>query len=183
MDLVITGLVGLGGVLVGGALAGLLDLWRQVSEGRAAARILRMEMQENVNRAILSVAQRRTDIALNDDAWKDLRIKVAPLMPEVVLLHLGIDYSAIFIVRDWISKAALRQNRAKAEVETWTNAMMLHSSFLMQLDGRSRIAQMVDLLLGRPTFPPRAEGEPGMEERLAERKKKLMEEFERDESG
>ena len=181
MDLVVTGLVGLGGVLIGGALAGFIELWRQLLEGRAAARILRMEIQENVNRALLSVAHFRSDIALKDDAWKDLRAKVVPLLPEVFLLQLSISYDGMFVVRNWIDKAALKQERAKAiaQVREWTDNMMWHATFLIQLRQRRRIAQLVDLLLGRPTFPPPVKGEPGMEKQLSERKKKVMEMFEK----
>jgi len=181
LDLVVTGLVGFGGVLIGGVLAGLIELWRQLLEGRAAARILRMEINENVNRAIQSVAYVRSDIALKDDAWKDLRAKVVPLLPEEFLLQLSTSYDMMFIVRNWIDKAALKQERdeAIAQVKEWTENMMWHATFLIQLRQRRRIAQLVDLLLGRPTFPRPAKGEPGMEKQLAERKKKIMEMFDR----
>ena len=177
MNLVITALVGFGGVLIGGALAGLIELWRQLLEGRAAARILRLEIQENVNRAGLSVTHLHSGIRLKYDAWRDVRVKVAPLLPEVVLGHLATGYGALFIVEDWISKIQQKQSQAKAEIWHWAEDMMLDSAFLLQLQRRSRIAQMVDLLLGKPTFPTPARGAPGMEEQLAERKKKLMERF------
>ncbi len=178
MDLVVTGLVGFGGVLIGGALAGLIELWRQLLEGRAAARILRMEIQGNVTRATLSVAHSRSDIVLKDDAWKDLRVKVVPLLPEEFLLHLHTSYDGIFVVREHILEVDSDRSQAKTQVKDWTDSMLLHAAFLKQLQGRSRIAQLVDLLRGRPTFPPAVKGEIGMEEQLAERKKKLMEMFE-----
>ena len=178
MDLVVTGLVGFGGVLIGGALAGLIELWRQLLEGRAAARIVRMEIQDNVNLAVLSVGHARSDVArFKDNAWRDLRVKLVPLLPEAALMHMGIYYGAVFIVEDWAAKASSGQSNAKGQVKEWIDEIMLDAALLKQLQGRSRLAQMVDLLLGRATFPTPAKGEPGMAKRLADRKKKVMDIF------
>jgi len=178
VDVAVTGLVAFGGVLIGGALTGLIELWRQLLEGRAAARIVRMEIQENVNRAVLSVTHTQTGIKLKDDGWRDLRVKLAPLLPEEVLLHLASGYGAIFIAEDWITKITSKETAAKAEIKQWADNMMLDSGFLLQLERRSRPAQMCDLLFGRPTFPTPKHGEPNMKNELAEKKKQLFEMFE-----
>ena len=177
MDIVVTGLVAFGGVLVGGALTGLIELWRQLLEGRAAARIIRMEIQDNANRCIQSIAHSRPDIRLKDDAWRDLRAKLAPLLPELVLQDLASGYGAMFIAEDWISKVQLKRDEAKAQVQQWVDSMMVHSSFLLQLEKRSRIPQMVDLLLGRPTFPTPGGGEQATRQLLEEKRRKLSELF------
>lgn len=178
MDVVVTGLVGFGGVLVGAALTGVIELWRQLLEGRAAARIVRMEIQDNANRCIQSVTHSRHDIRLKDDAWRDLRARLVPLLPEIVLQDLASGYGAIFIVEDWISKVQLMQNEVKDQLQQWVDNMTLHSGFLLQLERRSRFAQMLDLVFGRPTFPTPSKGKQGVEQLLEEKKQKLSEMFE-----
>ena len=179
LDLIVTGLVGLGGVLVGGALAGLIELWRQLLDGRAAARIVRMEIQDNVNLAVLSVGHARSDVArFKDGAWRDLRVKLVPLLPEAALMHMGIYYGAVFIVEGWAAEASSGQSNAKVQIKEWIDEIMLDAALLKQVQGRSRLAQMADLLLGRATFPTPAKGQLGMDKQLADRKKKVMDIFE-----
>jgi len=180
LDLVVTALVGFGGVIVGAALTGLIDLWRQLLDGRAAARIVRLEIQANVNRAVQSIDVGRADFRLADDAWKDLRVKLAPLVPDVVLNHISVGYVGIFIVEDWIRRLNQKPEEARANVRQWSEQMIIDSSFLIQLERRSRAAQMLDLLLGRPTFPTPNSGESRVEDELEEHKKKIFKQFEGD---
>lgn len=179
MDILLTGLVGLTGVLVGGALTGVMDLWRQLIDGKSAARIIRMEIQENVNRAVQAINRSRPDIRLRDDGWKDLRVKLVPLLPDEVLLQMSSTYGAIFIVEEWISKIQQKPQEANTQIRQWIDNATLHAGFLIQLSRRSRVPQMVDLLLGKPTFPPPGKGERPAEERLAEMKKKLFEVYDK----
>jgi len=174
VEVVVTGLVGLGGVMVGVALTGVIDLWRQLLDGRAAARIIRMEINENANRAVLSATHSHPGIRMRDDAWRDLRVKLAPLLPNAVLHHLATGYGAIFIVEDWVSKIQQKGDEAKAQIRQWAEAMMLDSSFLSQLEKRSRLTQMMDLLRGMPTFPPPVKGERPTKEQFAELRDKLF---------
>jgi len=163
------------GVLVGGLLTATLDLWRQVLSGRAAARVVRLEIHENINRCVQSVASQHPGIKLTDEAWRDLRVQLVPLLPDDAVLDISIGYGALFIVEDWISKIQQKHAEAKEQIQQWSNRMIIHVALLKQLESRSRLAQMVDLLLGRPTFPPPRTGAKPAEEQLAEMKRKLFE--------
>jgi len=56
--------------------------------------------------------------------------------------------------------------------------MSVHASLLMQIQRRRRLAQLIDLLLGRATFPPPVKGDRPPAEQLAEMKRKVFEEIE-----
>lgn len=179
MEVALGGIFVLVGVLVGAGLTGVLDLWRQVLSGRAAARIVRLEIQENINRCLLSMASRHPGIKLGNEAWRDLRVQLAPLLPDEAVLHISIGYGALFIVEDWITKIQLKYEEAREQIQQWSEQMIIHVALLKQLETRSRLAQMADLIRGRPTFPPRRKGEKPSEEQLAEMKQKLFEAMER----
>ena len=179
MDVALGGIFVLTGVLVGAGLTAVLDLWRQVLSGRAAARIVRLEIHENINRCVQSVANRHPGIKLANEAWRDLRVQLAPLLPDEAVLDISIGYGALFIVEDWISKIQQKYDEAKGQIQQWSERMIIHVALLKQLENRSRLAQMADLLRGRPTFPPPRKGEKPSEEQLEEMKQKLFEAMER----
>jgi hypothetical protein len=168
-------IIGFGGVLAGALLTGLVKTWGQVIDARSAASIIRMEIQDNMQRAVLAVTNSRTDIRLRDDAWKGHRLQLVPLLPREALHHLSVTYGAYWIMDDWIARCVEKPKEAKQEIETWFGNSGLDSGFLLRLCERSRLAQLFDVLLSRPTFPKPNKGEESAQEQLAELKAKAFE--------
>jgi hypothetical protein len=167
-------IIGFGGVLAGAVLTGLAQTWRHVVDSRSAAQIIRTEVQDNANRAALAIAHGRDDVRMRDDGWKGHRIQLIPLLPREVLLHMSVHYGACWIIDDWISRMATKPKEAKQQIDQWVEGALLDAAFLMQLGNRSRFAQMMDLILGRPTFPRGAKGKAGSKESFAEMREKVM---------
>jgi hypothetical protein len=155
LDIALPAIFGLLGVVVGVLLTGLLELWRQVLAFRAAARVIRYEIEDNVAKCIVSLERRRPDIALLDDAWKAHRLQIAPLMPRQVYRDIALTYTGLFIVAEWLRKVPIGFEEASREVKESVDCMVAHSRFLSSVERRSRIAQFLDALLARPTYPPR----------------------------
>ena len=146
---------GLGGALIGATAIFLLEFWRQLLTARSAARIIRMELQNNANLCLMSIAykQHRID-EISDKAWTQFGIHLAPLLPEQALLRMSNDYGALFIVGNWMQKLATEHDKAKAQIIEWLNNVQPSLAILKQMEERRRLAQFFDLLLGRTTFPP-----------------------------
>jgi len=173
-EAVVVAFVGFGGVLIGGLMTGVAQVWKQVVDSRSAAQIIRMELQDNVNRAALAVTHQRSDVRLHDDAWKGHRGQLVPLLPREVLLQMSTLNGACWIVDDWISRIAVKPKEAKAEIDQWVEGAALNATFLIQLTRRSRIAQMIEVILDRPTFPPAQKGKSAGKQSFAEMREKIM---------
>lgn len=145
----------LGGALIGVTGGFLLEFWRQVLNGRSAARIIRMEIQHNMNICLLCISLHKPDITLTGKAWSEHMMELAPLLPDEVLLNLSTSYGASFLVQNQIAAIADRPEQAEREIKTWLEPLKRHAGLLKQIEARRRVAQFIDLLLGRATFPPK----------------------------
>lgn len=146
------------GALVGGLTTALLEFWKQVLAGQAAARVVQYEIQENVNRCVQAINSRHPGVRLVDEAWKAHRLQLAPLLPREVYMQLATSYGAIFIVDEWVRRIESRFDESRCEIEQWLKPMTRHAALLLQVQARKRSAQFIDALLGRPTFPPPRSG-------------------------
>lgn len=153
MDTALPAIFGLAGVLVGALLTGLLDLSRQVLVFRAAARVIRYEIEDNAAKCIVAVERRRSHIALLDDAWRMHRLQLAPLIPQEVYRNMALTYTSLFIVGEWLRRLPADFDQASREIKEAVDEMAHHSRFLSRVERRSRAAQFLDALLARPTYP------------------------------
>ena len=158
MDIALPAIFGLIGVAVGAGLTALLELWRQVLAFRAAARVIRYEINDNVEKCILAIEKRRPDMQLVDEAWKAHRLHLAPLLPQEVYMQMAASYGAVFIVHEWLQRIPGRFDDSSRQIKQWMDQMMIHSTLLLQVERRRRGAQFLDALLARPTFPPPVTG-------------------------
>ncbi len=161
MNVAIGGAFALAGVVIGAVLAGIVELWRQVLNGRAAARIVRMEIQENAVRCKLYIKAgpaeiERTiqEVKLLDDAWKDLRVQLAPMLTDEALVGISTRYGALFIVEYWMRQFQTNLGEARSQVKQWLDGALIDAALLKQVEARPRLAQFIDLLMGRATWPP-----------------------------
>src|ERR1700674_771897 len=104
MGLLITGLIGLLGVTVGAFLNFVMEVWRVVLGGRAAARVVRLEMQANANKCIQAIHSRDGSIRLSETGWLAHREQLANVLPEAAFLHVSTGYDAMFIVQQRIAE-------------------------------------------------------------------------------
>lgn len=149
----LAGSFGLFGVLVGSALGGVLEIWRTTLSARAAARVIRSEIQDNGNKCQLAITFRDGDLELTDRAWHELRVQIGQVVPEHAFLLMNTGYGSMFLIKRRLRTIQSDYARAKAELEDWVIRMMDYSSLLAQIETRSRFAQMADLLLGHQTYP------------------------------
>ena len=152
-EVAIGGGFALAGVVIGSVLSGLLELWRQVLNGRAAARIIEREIDHNISRCITSIGLRNPDFHLLGDAWTDYRIQLAPLLHDETLSGLTSGYGSLFIIERWMNRIGEEYNKARSDMHEWMTDMVIHSGRLKHIEKRSRVAQFFDLLLRPSTLP------------------------------
>ena len=158
MDIALPAIFGFVGVLVGALLSALLELWREVLAFRAAARVVRYEIMENLTKCELAVTNRRADVELVDEAWRAHRLQLAPFLPQEVYMQMAASYGAVFVVREWLQRMPERFDDSRREIRQWMGQLITHSTLLLQVERRKRGAQFLDALLARPTFPPPVRG-------------------------
>lgn len=148
----------LGGALVGAASVFFVEFWRQLLAARSAARIIRMEIQANMNTCIQAVVAREPVDQISDRAWTTNSITLAPLLPEEALFKLATNYGALFVARNWIRRIPEDYDGAREQVVQWLENASVDPPLLIQIEKRKRLAQFGDLLFGRATFPPPVQG-------------------------
>ena len=154
MQLLVTGLIGLLGVMVGAFLNFVMEVWRVVLGGRASARVVRLEMQANANKCVQAIHSRDASIRLSDTAWLTHREQLANVLPEEAFRHVSIGYDAMFIVQQRITEIGGDNfSFCKSELEQWAKRLLVHCGLFKQIERRRRLAQMLDVFLGRTTFP------------------------------
>lgn len=153
MNILLTALAGLAGVLVGGWLAFALDLWRVVLASKAAARVVHFEIQANVNRCALTICAKRSELRLSDAAWLRHREQLVHVLPQEAYFQMSTAYDALPLVQKRIDSITTQFDLGKSELEAWSKQMLRDGALLLQIEERRRLPQMIDLLLGRPTFP------------------------------
>ncbi len=89
------GLFTLGGVILGATLASAFELWRRALDAQSAARIIRMEAFENRVKIRMFLDAKTQDVAVQDTAWVQHRITLAPVLSDEELMELYRDYAAL----------------------------------------------------------------------------------------
>jgi len=149
MDIVATFLVGFGGVLVGGALAGFLELWRRGLDGQAAARLIRIETVENrvnVERAV-KYGHRGERVARH--AWNDYRLAVTPFLDELQIMQIAESYSLVDKVNErWFE--ALKTG-GRTPLNKWVDRLREDGRILRGVEIQSSLKLALRLLKGRRT--------------------------------
>ena len=148
------------GAVVGGTVAGLLELWRQVVAGLAASRILRIELSTNatvIDFLLNPVIEREVmNVDFQDDAWLQLRIAVAPLLSESDLGYLQATYSAIPMYRGLA--ATLRETgsdqRSEQNLAAWKRQIGLAKAKLREMERTGRYRLFWRLLGPQPKDSP-----------------------------
>ena len=152
MDIVVTGLVGFGGVLIGGALTAVFELWRRVLDGIAAGRLVRMELVDNRSMVEVALAGKK-GVRLSDQAWRDQRLSLAPLLTEVELGRLWRDIGLTGHQQEIIE--ILEQQHGENpkplsnELLEWKDALRERGRELRALEGKRKLALMWRLLRGQ----------------------------------
>jgi hypothetical protein len=146
--------VGFGGVLTGSLLSILAEMWREVHRARSSTRIVRMEMNANLNKSIQAVALKNPGVELLNDAWKRFCGDMADLIPDEALSGISTNYEALFIIQKAISQIGQRGLRPEElnGIREWQRRTIIDSAFLLQLQRRRRLAHLMDMLFGRATF-------------------------------
>lgn len=153
LEAIVIALVGLGGVLVGAAMTIVIEAWRQIHRGRSAARIIRHEISNNVNKTVLALLARHADVTLTDDAWRQFGLEVSELLPDDVFLEVSLNYGGLFIIRGWLDLVDEEDRfaEAKSNIREWQVSSLIDAGRLLQVRGRRRLPQLFDILLGRAT--------------------------------
>jgi hypothetical protein len=159
LEIALPAIFGLVGVLVGALLSALLELWRQVLDFRAAARVVRYEIMENLTKCGLAVSNRWPNAELSDEAWRAHRLQLAPLFPDEVYDKVARDYGGVLVVQNWLGQVAERFDEAAPQIIQWMDQMRTDFALLLQVERRRRAAQFLDAMLARPTSPPPVRGD------------------------
>jgi hypothetical protein len=141
-------LAALGGATVGGLITWLFALWRTVVEGQAAARAIRFELTGNVAELELASKGNWQGIELLDEAWRQHRLAVAPLLNEVELGLLWRDVSGISRIRRLL-QAPLGTSGVGQALMNWEAALISRRLDLRKIESRSRWALVIRMIFCR----------------------------------
>lgn len=145
--------VGFLGVVVGAASVFVLEHWRQVISFRAAAKVVRFEIDENVRRASRAIHDGRVGVAtFLDEAWGTHRADLVALLDESTAQQVSAVYYRMFIMQNLVGTFPTRFDESKLEIEPWIGELVSTSSAMKQVEGRPRLFQLRDALFARPTF-------------------------------
>ena len=136
------------GAIVGGLIAWVFALWRTVVEGQAAARAIRFELIGNVSELELASKGNWQGIELLNEAWRQHRLALAPVLNEVEMGLLWRDVSGISRIRRLI-QAPLGTLGIKEALMDWEAALISRRLDLRKIESRSRWALVIRMLFCR----------------------------------
>jgi len=145
-----SGIFALGGVLIGAVLALVIEVWKRVLDGQAAARVIRVEMVEN--RVIATgYLQHGTVVdgtgVFDATAWNAYRLVMAPLLTEMQLA----DISACYARQDRIMQEMLSRHATPKPVQDWVASSMAVGKNLRAIEGGSRTRLLLAQFFGKRT--------------------------------
>ena len=141
------------GALVGGVTTALLELWKQVLAGQAAARVIWGEMLNNAAKVRLALDGWEGDMSLADDAWRQHALAVAPLLSQVEFSCLSREIGFLRQAEMWIGLLPRpdAEKQAREHLQIWKDDLSARMEELTQVESRSRVLLLVKLLFGPRT--------------------------------
>jgi hypothetical protein len=148
-------LTGLIGTLVGAFVVFVSELWRQVLNGKAAARLIYVESHQN---ALLCdwAADGHHYSSLSDRVWQSHSVHVIPLLTNEASQITLAAYFAAPETQQMIQEVVEGQTEAGAGA----NSLKIHSLdfqkaayWMYEIENKSRLKLLFELLRGRPALP------------------------------
>lgn len=156
----------LGGVVLGGMLTAVFELWRRVLDAQSAARVIRMETAENRAKMALAL-QGKTGDPPQDAAWLQHRITLAPVLGEEELSDLYRDYSVIgqtLLFLRHLHESGEASPRANLHFRQWHKALCERAELLRTIECSSRCKLLWRLLFPKKLDPTAMASEEGEED-------------------
>jgi len=141
-------LAALAGAIVGGLITWLFSLWRTVVEGQAAARVIRLEITGNVTELELASDGNWHGLDLSDDAWRQHRLALAPILNEKEIGLLYRDQLHITHIRRLV-EAPLGTPGVAQTLADWNDDLRERRRDLRRIESRSRWALVFRVLFCR----------------------------------
>lgn len=165
-EIAVVAVVGFGsavfGALVGGVTTALLEVWKQVLAGVAAARVIRYEMFDIVTNVNMVLVGKGEDVTLPDDAWKAHRLALAPLLSESQMYYLWREHALLPQAQNLmrrvghVSGPPRVDEGEREELRTWISDLTRRNNELQEVECRNQICLWLSLLLRSLLFPRRA---------------------------
>ena len=146
----VVGIFTLLGVLLGGTLTALFEIWRRALDARSAARVVRMETIENRASALATLEEARLEYRLEDSAWLTHRLAVAQILDGQTFSALHHAYGFIGVAQHEMRELG-RARRGEETLRHWADDLTMLISLLAQVE-RMRIWRLMWSVLGNP--PP-----------------------------
>ena len=160
-------LAALGGALVGAMMVFVAELWRQVLDGKAAARLIYVESHKNGLMCDSAIIEGTRYLPLSDAEWRTHSVHVVPLLTADASKVVASTYLAVpasqQLIKELLDLPSNAQgDGAKLELEEHSRDFRKVSSWMYKIEKKGRFELLVELLLDRPTSLSETE----IEERL-----------------
>jgi len=135
---------------VGGAVIGtwLFGLWRMVTEGQTAAKVIRYEILMNGAKVDLALSGMSGDLTLSDEGWRSHRLAIAPILRELEWFELCRETGFLPRAQVWFNALALNHahTEARRELQVWSSDLSRREKVLADTEYRNRFLAMYRLL-------------------------------------
>lgn len=153
------------GTVIGALVVFLSELWRQVLNGKAAARLIYVESHQN---ALMCdwAANREFYRPLSDHMWQAHSVQITPLLTNeasqlVSVAYLGTPAAQLKI--DSLAKRETDATDAANELQTHSISFQQAAHWMYAVENKSRSRLLLEILTGRPRLPSANEIERGIE--------------------
>jgi len=147
-------LAGLIGTLVGAFVVFVSELWRQVLDGKAAARLIYVESHQN---SLLCdwAADGQFYRSLSDRVWQAHSVRVTSLLTNEASEITVVAYLAVPTAQQTIEAVENGQTEAAVIDDLKVHSLDFRKAahWMYVIEKKSRLKLLLELLKGRPTLP------------------------------